>query len=189
MQYRTHLLLLLKLASATQHDKVKLQSSRCEGGLENLSWRTRLCGDRQNASHRFRKESAGRNQTERVFAVSAFISRGGGEYAPGPGRRYRWFQGPATTDIKDAYVRNRSDLTALRGPATAEIDAPHLRGRRRLNRRVNLICPRALPLTAVRGNSLGIDVGIERESGLGPGPLRSIASGGDRPSSLPVPVT
>ena len=80
-------------------------------------------------------------------------------------------------------------IRSSRGPATAEIDAPHLRGRRRLNRRVNLILSRALPLTAVRGNSLGIDVGIKRESGLGPGPLRSIASGGDRPSFGPVPVT
>jgi len=48
-------------------------------------------------------------------------------------------QGPATTDIKNAHVRDRSGLEALRGPATKDIDSPSLRGRRRLNRRVHLI--------------------------------------------------
>ena len=77
----------------------------------------------------------------------------------------KWLRGPATTDIKDAQLRGRFDLDALCGPATAEIDSPHLRGRRRLNRRLHLVLSQCPPPTSVRGNSLGIDVGIHWECG------------------------
>ena len=40
----------------------------------------------------------------------------------GSGSRPRWLRGPATTDIKNAQIRDRFDLDALRGPATTEID-------------------------------------------------------------------
>ena len=51
----------------------------------------------------------------------------------------------------------------LRGPATTEIDSPHLRGRRRLNRRVHLILSQS-PSTNVNaweftGNGCGNRVG------------------------------
>src|SRR5215470_12540794 len=52
----------------------------------------------------------------------------------------------------------------LRGPATTEIDSPHFRGRRRLNRRVHLILPQN-PSTDVNawefaGNRCGNRIGI-----------------------------
>jgi hypothetical protein len=81
-----------------------------------------------------------------------------------PTPRLRWLQGPAITDIKDARVRSRFDLGALPGPATTEIDSPHLRARGRLKRRVNLILSQK-PSTEVNaweftGNRCGNRVGI-----------------------------
>src|SRR6266851_6832496 len=69
----------------------------------------------------------------------------------------------------------------LRGPATTEIDSPHLRGRRRLNRRVNLILSQSSATDGnaweFTGNQCGNTVDIwelDRDS------LRSMASGADR---------
>ena len=62
-----------------------------------------------------------------------------------------------------AQVALEGDVTL--GPATTAIDSPHLRSRRRLNRRCLFHLPRALPLTSMHGKSLEIDVGIEWESG------------------------
>src|SRR5258708_5135793 len=70
----------------------------------------------------------------------------------------------------------------LRGPATNEIDPPHLRARHRLNRGVNLILSQS-PSSDVNawefaGKQCGNRVGmweLDRVS------LRSMASGGDRP--------
>ncbi len=55
-------------------------------------------------------------------------------------------QGPATTDIKDAQLRGRFDLDALRGPAITEIAPPHLRGRCRLNRQAHLVLSLSTPI-------------------------------------------
>ena len=79
----------------------------------------------------------------------------------------------------------------LRGTATTEIDSPHLRGRRRLNRRVFLILSKS-PSADVNaweftGNQCGNRVGIwewDRNS------LRAGTSGGAvAPSVSPVPMT
>src|SRR5258705_6851181 len=77
----------------------------------------------------------------------------------------------------------------LRAPATTEIDSPHLRGKRRLNRRVNLILSQK-PSTDVNaweftGNQCGNRVGtwdLDRVS------VTPVASGGDHPFFGPVTV-
>ena len=76
----------------------------------------------------------------------------------------------------------------LWGPATTEIDSPHLRGRRRLNRRVNLILSQS-PSTDVyawkfTGNRCGSGAGLWE---LGRVSLRSMASGSGRPVRGPHP--
>src|SRR6266849_9167924 len=87
------------------------------------------------------------------------------ECDPGPGNRFGW----------------------LRGPATTEIDSPHLRGRRRLNRRVNLVLSQS-PSTEgnareFTGNRCGNRVGIWDLDRV---PLKSVASGSDRTFLGPV---
>ncbi len=68
------------------------------------------------------------------------------------------------------------------GPAITEIDAPHLRGRRRLNRRANLILSQSPSIDGnaweFTGNRCGNTVGIWELDRLS---LRSMASGDDRP--------
>src|SRR5258705_1046548 len=62
------------------------------------------------------KESPGRDYKS---CVCSFVIRVRGLGSDqGPGNRVGSLRGPATTDIKDAYLRGRFDLDALRGPAT-----------------------------------------------------------------------
>ncbi len=79
-------------------------------------------------------------------------------------------------------VKEGAVAGSYQGPATTEIDSPHLRGRRRLNRCVNLILSQS-PSTDVNaweftGNRCGNRVGIWELDRVS---LRSMASGGDRP--------
>ena len=71
----------------------------------------------------------------------------------------------AGVEVHAPTMANDDAASVIAGARTTEIDSPHFRGRRRLNRRVHLILPQN-PSTDVNAwEFAGIDVGIESESG------------------------